>query len=56
MEHVHKYDQLIVKRMFMDGYSFSEALKYLRAKYGNVNPKFVYRLKKEVENGKGDVY
>ena len=53
MEYVNEYDQLIAKRMFRDGYSFSDVMGYLQSKYGNVNPNFVHRLQKEVEEGNG---
>ena len=53
MEHVDEYHQLIVKRMFKDGYSFSEVMDYLRSEYGRVNPTLVHRLQKEVEEGNG---
>lgn len=53
MQHVNEYDQLIAKRMFADGYSEEEVTRYLTSKYGHVNPRFVRRLRMEMENGNG---
>ena len=53
MKYVNEYDQLIVKRMFADGYSESDVIRYLARKYGYVNPRFVHRLRMDVENGDG---
>ena len=53
MKHVNEYDQLIAKRMFADGYSEEEVTRYLTSKYGHVNPRFVRRLRMEMENGNG---
>ena len=56
MNHVNEYDQLIAKRMFVDGYSEADVIRYLERKYGTVNPRFVRRLRMEVTEGKGRVY
>ena len=53
MNHVDEYDQLIAKRMFAYGYSESEVAHYLASKYGYVNPRFVHRLRMEMEEGNG---
>ena len=53
MKHVTEYDQLIVKRMFVDGYPESAVIRYLARKYGYVNPRFVRKLRMEMENGDG---
>ena len=53
MNHVNEYDQLIAKRMFADGYSEADVARYLERKYGNVNPRFVHRLRMEMEEGNG---
>ena len=53
MQHVNEYDQLIAKRMFADGYSEADVTRYLASKYGHVNPRFVHRLRMEMENGNG---
>jgi len=53
MEHVNNYDQLIAKRMFKDGYTEREVARHLEGKYRSVNPRFVHRLRTEMENGNG---
>ena len=53
MKHVNEYDQLIAKRMFADGYSESAVIRYLARKYGHVNPRFVHKLRMDMENGDG---
>ena len=53
MKHVNEYDQLMAKRMFADGYSESDVARYLTRKYGPVNPRFVHKLRMEMENGDG---
>ena len=56
MEHVQEYDLLIAKRMFRDGYSEQDVSRYLASKYGDVNPRFVHRLRMEVDEGNGRAY
>ena len=51
MEYITLYGQFIANRMFRDGCSFEEECEYLLSKCGFVNKSFVYRLKKEAEEG-----
>ena len=50
MNHVNEYDQLIAKRMFADGYSEADVTRYLARKYGDVNHRFVHKLRMEMKN------
>ena len=54
--YVKEYDQLIAKRMFADGYSETDATRYLERKSGSENPRFVHRLRTETGKGNGRAF